>query len=29
MCLMGGGVMGSEWSWEGGSKPDGLVISGN
>ena len=25
----GGGVMGSEWSWEGGTKPDGLVISGN
>ena len=26
-CGEGGGVVGSEWQWEGGAKPDGLVIS--
>ena len=25
----GGGVVGSEWSWEGGAKPDGLVLLRN
>ena len=24
-----GGVVGSEWQWEGGEKPDGLVILKN
>ena len=26
---MGRGVVGSEWWWEGGAKPDGLVILRN